>query len=152
MKKEKVINILLNLIILGLIVVLFLIIFWTPIEKEEKIKNTDKEGYIINFSEDIFDTLKVDEFEFTTSSVVPDGAGGYRVEVNVENISDKVKYLSGFTLIIKDVNGKKIDSLSSFEYMEFSPGDSMLFMLECDKDLLQENYKIEYRPSYVIGG
>jgi len=151
--KIKLINYFLDFLIIILFIIFGIVIFDNTDNLEEETKNNEDEfAQVEVMSEEIYASEEINGLKFTSSPVVTSESGGYRIEVKVKNITDQINPLSGFTLIIYDENNKKIDTLSNFYYREFFPNDYGTYMLDCKKDLLKDNYKIEFRPSYMISG
>lgn len=148
LKKENIIEYILDVIII-LLCISFIIVLIINNSNNKIPEETTIDDIVASLSGDIFDEQLLNGLKFSTSPVVGDDTKGYRIEVRVTNTNDYVFALNGFSVLAYDEDHNLVSSVHNFQRASIEANDSILYILECDKDFLQDNYTLEYRPSYI---
>lgn len=145
--KNKVITIILGILIVLLFIILIVINLQT--KSNTKIITLDKnKEYTTNVRENVTKEQKVDGLTFKDINLAYQKKYGSILEVNVINDTENIYYLNGISAIVKDKDGKKIETLTSDNYIELSKGEKILYVLKTNKDLSSSAYSVEYKLAY----
>lgn len=148
LKKDKIIDYGLDILI-GLLCITFIVVLLRGNSKEQQDDLSNSSGPLQFTTEDVFDKQELLGLDIITSPVLTNGSGEYWLEVKITNKKNEAFSLKGFSIIVYDENHKQIDTLHYFQNIHVESGDPIRFLVDCDPDLLKENYTLEYRLSYM---
>lgn len=90
---------------------------------------------------------EVDSLEFKEISHVYGKNIGSKITVVITNVSDTIYYIDGFNAVVKDEDGRLIDTLKVHMYDKLEPNESFEYLLRSEKDLVtNKKYTIEFEP------
>lgn len=154
-KKLKIINFVESIVIIVLIILIVIINLYNRDEnnsknpeilKEEQNEISDK--VIKNENPEISKEQVVEGLKFMDTSIIYLEGKGSVLEVKVINEGENTYHLNGISAIVKDKNGKKIEILTTDNYIQLSPESQCLYNLNSEMDLTKDGYFVEYKLSY----
>ena len=147
MKKIKIINIVLDVII----ILLFILLIFNISTKDNKTK--EKEEVIDltdNKTKNLSDEFYVKDLKFYNSEIISVKNYKSTISVNILNNSDDSYYIKGITAIIYNKNKKEEIALYNDVSLIIEPKQNVVYVFESDKDLYEFTYSIEYVPIYEV--
>lgn len=147
--KEKIKKILLLFIII--IQIFILIILNINLKETKSLEIVDTEEIleengqvVINENQSISKKQVISNLEFTNAAIVYKEGVGSILEVNVTNLTDDFYVLNGFTVLVYDKDGNKIDVIFNDMYKSVAPKETLFYSLETKKNLSKDAYSLEF--------
>ena len=146
MKKINIINNILNVLII--VMLIYLLIFYIFLKKDQEVLSPP--DYTKAITKTIEGEYKYKNFVFTDANIIYLKENGTTISVNIKN-NDKVNYfIKGLSAIIYDSNGKKVTVVYGSSSMYIDANDSVEYVLETKKDIVDSCTSIEYKLIYEV--
>lgn len=142
--KKKIVMLGIVICVLILIIVLFVINSNNNKKNDVKIKN-DYGDVKVNTNNGVTGDKKVGDLTFTNTSMIEKN-GITTLKTTITNNSKDSKYISSFTIYIKDRNDKIITELIGYVGSELGTGESKIITSAITDDITNA-YSVEYKEN-----